>query len=105
MQARNCCKTMQAELTAWKANVYDIVRKMEELPGGEKDKVLPNIEDLHMLIAEMDDRIEDIRDNCTPETGMDDIRTEREDFDKHLATLRVKTDEAMRELGPGNLGG
>ena len=105
MKARNCCTTMQAELTAWKANVYDIVRKMEELPGGEKDKVLPNIEDLHMLIAEMDDRIEDIRDNCTPETGMDDIRTEREDFDKHLATLRVKTDEAMRELGAGNFGG
>ncbi len=105
MKARNCCKTMQAELTAWKANVYDIVRKMEELPGGEKDKVRPNIEDLHMLIAEMDDRIEDIRDNCTPETGMDDIRTEREDFDKHLATLRVKTDEAMRGLGAGNFGG
>ena len=105
MSARNCCKTMQAELTAWKANVYDIVRKMEELPGGEKDRVLPNIEDLHMLIAEMDDRIEDIRDNCTPETGIDDIRTERDDFDKHLATLRVKTDEAMRELGAGNFGG
>ena len=105
MKARNCCKTMQAELTAWKANVYDIVRKMEELPGGQKDKVLPNIEDLHMLIAEMDDRIEDIRDNCTPETGIDDIKTEREDFDKHLATLRVKTDEAMRELGAGNFGG
>jgi len=105
MKARNCCKTMQAELTAWKANVYDILRKMEELPGGEKDKVRPNIEDLHMLIAEMDDRIEDIRDNCTPETGIDDIRTEREDFDQHLATLRVKTDEAMRELGAGNFGG
>ncbi len=105
MKARNCCKTMQAELTAWKANVYDIVRKMEELPGGEKDKVRPNIEDLHMLIAEMDDRIEYIRDNCTPETGIDDIRSEREEFDKHLSTLRVKTDEAMRGLGAGNFGG
>ena len=58
MKARNCCKTMQAELTAWKANVYDIVRKMEELPGGERERILPNIEDLHMLISEMDDRIE-----------------------------------------------
>ena len=105
MKARNCCKTMQAELTAWKANVYDIVRKMEELPGGEKEKIRPNIEDLHMLISEMDERIEYVRDNCTPETGMDDIRTEREDFDKHLATLRVKTDEAMRGLGAGNFGG
>ena len=105
MKAKNCCKTMQAELTAWKANVYDIVRKMEELPGGQRDRILPNIEDLHMLISEMDERIDWINDNCTPETGIDDIRTEREEFDKHLATLRVKTDEAMRGLGAGNFGG
>src|SRR5210317_1730733 len=105
MKARNCCKTMQAELTAWKANVYDIVRKMEELPGGERERILPNIEDLHMLISEMDDRIEYIQDNCTPETGIDDIRTEKEEFDKHLATLRVTAEEAMRGLGAGNFGG
>jgi hypothetical protein len=105
MKARNCCKTMQAELTAWKANVYDIVRKMEELPGGERERILPNIEDLHMLISEMDDRIEYIQDNCTPETGIDDIRTEREDFNKHLTTLRIKSEEAMRGLGAGNFGG
>jgi SMC interacting uncharacterized protein involved in chromosome segregation len=105
MKARNCCKTMQAELTAWKANVYDIVRRMEELPGGEKERIRPNIEDLHMLISEMDDRIEYVRDNCTPETGINDIKTEREDFDKHLATLRIKTDEAMRGLGGGDFGG
>ena len=105
MKARNCCKTMQAELTAWKANVYDIARKMEELPGGARERILPHIEDLHMLIAEMDDRIEQIRDNCTPETGMDDIRTDREEFDKHLATLRVTADEAMKGLGAGDFGG
>ena len=105
MKARNCCKTMQAELTAWKANVYDIARKMEELPGGEREKILPNIEDLHMLITEMDDRIEQIRDKCTPETGIDDIRTDREEFDKHLATLRVTADEAMKGLGAGDFGG
>jgi len=96
---------MEAELSAWKANVYDIVRKMEELPHGDRDKFLPNIEDLHILIAEMDDRIEQIRENCSPETGIDDIRTERQQFDKSLSTLRVKADEAMRILGAGNFGG
>jgi len=105
MKARNCCRTMQAELTAWKANVYDIVRKMEELPGGEKEKIRPNIEDLHMLIAEMDERIDYVRDNCTPETGIEDIRSEKEEFDKHLGTLRMKSEEAMRGLGAGNFGG
>ena len=96
MLAKNCCKTMEAELTAWKANVYDIVRSMEKLPGGEREKILSNIEDLHILIAEMDDRIDDIRAKCRPETCIDDIRTEREDFDKSMATLRVTADEAMR---------
>jgi hypothetical protein len=105
MKARNCCKTMEMELTGWKAIVYDITRKMEKLPGGEKEKVLPSIEDLHMLIAEMDDRIDQIRDNCTPETGIDDIQTERERFNDAISTLRVNTEEAMRGLGGGNFGG
>ncbi len=105
MNAKNCCKTMEAELTAWKANVYDIVRNIEKLPGGEKDKILPNIEDLHMLIAEMDDRIDRIREDCTPETGIDDIRTEREAFDVDISKLRVSADEAMNVLGAGNFGG
>jgi hypothetical protein len=34
---------MEAEHTAWKANVYDIVRKLDDLPGGEKEKFHPNI--------------------------------------------------------------
>ena len=96
---------MEAELTAWKANVYDIVRKMEELPGSAKEKFLSNIEDLHILITEMDDRIDQIRQNSTPETGIDDIRTDREKFDKALASLRVTADEAMRGLGAGDFGG
>jgi len=96
---------MEAELTAWKANVYDIVRNIEKLPGGENEKILPNIEDLHMLIADMDDRIDQIRENCTPETGIDDIRTDRELFDKSLTTLRMTAEEAMRGLGGGDFGG
>ena len=105
MKAKNCCKTMEMELTGWKAIVYDIARKMEQLPGGEKEKIHPNIQDLHMLITEMDERIEQIRSTCTPETGMDDIKTEREAFNAAISTLRVNTEEAMRGLGAGNFGG
>ena len=105
MKALNCCKTMEAELTAWKANVYDIVRKLDELSGGEKEKFHANIEDLHMLIAEMDDRIDQIREKCSPETGIDDIRTDREKFDNALASLRVSADEAMQIMSAGDFGG
>ncbi|MGD9331496.1 MAG: hypothetical protein PVJ53_09295 [Desulfobacterales bacterium] len=105
MKAIDCCQTMEAELTAWKANVYDIVRRMEQLPGGDKEKFLPNIEDLHIMIVEMEDRIDQIRANCSPETGIDDIRTDREKYDQALIKLRVTADEAMRGLGAGNFGG
>ena len=89
MKARNCCKTMEMELTAWKAIVYDIVRKMDQLSGGEKEKIHGNIEDLHILVAEMDERIDQIRESCTPETGIDDIKTDREKFDHSRSEERV----------------
>ncbi|BBO74574.1 hypothetical protein DSCW_19910 [Desulfosarcina widdelii] len=105
MKAKNCCKTMEMELTGWKAIVYEITRKMEALPGGKREEILPNIEDLHILITEMDDRIDQIRANCTPETGMDDIKTDREAFNAAISTLRVTTEEAMKGLGGGDFGG
>jgi hypothetical protein len=105
MRTRNCCKTMEMELAGWKASVYDIARKMEQLPGGEKEKVHQNIQDLHILIADMDDRIEQIRNTCAPETGMDDIRAEREAFNAAASTLQVTTEDAMQGLGAGNFGG
>ena len=58
-----------------------------------------------MLIAEMDDRIDQIRDNCTPETGMEDITSERQAFQNAISSLRVTTEEAMQGLGAGNFGG
>ena len=105
MIALNCCKTMEMELAAWKAIVYDVVRKMDKLPGGVKDKFLPNIEDLHILVEDLDQRIEDIRANCTAETGIDDIKTEREGFTYSLSELRVKAEDAMKIVSAGDFGG
>jgi hypothetical protein len=68
---------MEAKLTARKANVYDIVRRMEQLLAGDKGKILANIGDLQILWVEMEARMDQIRDNCSPETGIDDIRTDR----------------------------
>jgi hypothetical protein len=96
---------MEMELAAWKATVYDIVRKMDKMPGGVKQNFLNNIEDLHILIEELDQRIENIRANCTPEKGIDDIKTEREGFSYSLSELRVKAEDAMKILGAGNFGG
>ncbi len=105
MSAKNCCKTMEMELTAWKAIIYDISRKFEKASLSGKNSVVSNFGDLHILIEEMDERIEQIRENCTPDTGMEDIKAEREKYDHALVNVRMKVDEAMETLGAGSFGG
>ncbi len=104
MKARNCCKTMEMELTAWKAVIYDILRKLEALPSGEKAVVFPNIEDIHILVEDLDMRIEEIRESCTPETGMQDISTEREEVNLKMGDIRVKVQDAMEHMSAGDFG-
>jgi hypothetical protein len=41
---------MEVEMTAWKAKLYDVMRKVDNLGSAEKEKVLPNIEDLHIFL-------------------------------------------------------
>ncbi|MBU2644403.1 hypothetical protein KKI24_06810 [bacterium] len=105
MKARNCCKTMEMELTAWKAIVYDIVRKMDRSSAEKKGALLGEIGDLHIMIEEMDERIEEIRASCAPETGIADIQSEREAYEKALVNVRMKANEAMTVLGAGDFGG
>ncbi len=105
MSARNCCKTMEMELTAWKAIVYDISRKMQKASTDQIGEISPYIRDLHIMIEEMDERIEQIRASCTPVTGMDDIQSERDAYDQSLVNVRMKANEAMKVLGAGDFGG
>ena len=105
MKAVDCCRAMEMELTSWKAIVYDLVRCMERLPKGEKERIRGHIENFHMLIEELDARVENIRANCTPDTPIEAIRPEKEQFSHNIHTLRVKAKDAMQLLGGGNFGG
>ena len=60
MDVKDYCKGMEMELTAWKAKLYDLTRKVDKLGTAEKEKILPNVEDLHMFVVEMGDRIEQL---------------------------------------------
>jgi hypothetical protein len=58
---------MEVEMTAWKAKLYDVIRKVDKLGSAEKEKVLPNIEDLHIFLEEMSDRVETLKTECPPD--------------------------------------
>jgi len=51
MNVIDYCKGMEMELITWKAKMYDLTRKVESLGSKEREKVLPNVQDLNMLMT------------------------------------------------------
>jgi hypothetical protein len=52
------------ELTGWKAKLYDVMRKLDKVPSGDKDKVLSHINDFNIIFEELDARIAKLRKEC-----------------------------------------
>ena len=94
MDVQDFCKGMENEMTAWKAKLYDVVRKVDKLGSAEKEKVLPNIEDLHMFLEEMSDRLETLKTECPS-----DWSPIKKDIDRGTVDMRGKYEETMDFIG------
>lgn len=94
MNVQDYCKGMEMELTAWKAKVYDLTRKVETLGSKEREKILPNIQDLHMFIADLSARIEQLRNECPTEWS-----PQKKEIDKGSIDMRGKYDETLEYIG------
>jgi hypothetical protein len=82
------------ELTAWKAKMYDVLRRLDKLGTAERQKVLPNVEDLHILLAEMGDRVQQLARECPSEWS-----PIKKDIDKAHVDMRSKYEETMNYIG------
>ena len=96
MELQDYCSAMGAELTAWKAKMYDVVRKLDGLGTAEKEKVLPNVEDLHMLVEEMGDRIGRLARECPTEWS-----PLKKKIDEAHVDMRSKYEETVAFIGKG----
>jgi len=94
MDVQDYCKGMETEMTAWKAKLYDVMRKVDSLGSAEKEKILPNVEDLHMFLAEMTDRIEKLKTECPSDWSPDKKEIEEGSID-----MRGKYEETMEYIG------
>jgi SHS2 domain-containing protein len=94
MDVQDYCKSMETELTAWKAKLYDVMRKVDKLGSAEKEKVLPNVEDLHMLLEEMSDRVVKLKTECPSDWSP--IKAE---IDEGSVDMRGRYEETMEYIG------
>jgi predicted nuclease with TOPRIM domain len=85
---------MEMELTAWKAKLYDLMRKVDRLGTSEREKILANVEDLHIFLTEMSDRIEQLKNECPTEWS-----PQKKDIEEGHIDMRSKYEETMEYIG------
>ena len=73
MEVTSCCEKLIAELDVWKEKADRITRELDNLPSGDKEKVLPEITDWHMFIEDLCERIDRVRRDCSEALESKDI--------------------------------
>ncbi len=94
MDVKDFCSAMESEMTAWKAKMYDAMRKIDKLGSAEKEKILMNVQDLNMILDDMAGRVEPLRTECPS-----DWSPVKKDLEQGSVDMRGKYDETMEEIG------
>lgn len=64
MDVKTFCDNAASDLIAWKAKLYDAIRKTENLAKADKDKVAPLVKDLNELVDDLDRHIQQLAEEC-----------------------------------------
>ena len=94
------CDSVVSELSVWKAKVYDVVRRIDKVSSGDKAKLSDQVNDLHMVVEELENRIARLRSECPIEWKADQIEMENK-FDH----LKGKMNDIYANFSPGDIGG
>jgi hypothetical protein len=94
MDVKDFCSAMESEMTAWKAKMYDAMRKIDKLGSAEKEKILMNVQDLNMIMDDMAQRVEQLRTECPSDWSP--VKTE---IEQGSVDMRGKYDETMEAIG------
>lgn len=100
MDVKSYCKNVSKELTWWKAKVEDIVKKLYKMPSGDKEKFVPQVNELHALIDEIDDRIARLKRECPAEWSPDKIK-----LDSEIARITNIYEEVWPNVSGADVGG
>ncbi len=76
MDLQSYCDNIAIELTGWKLKLTDIVRRLDDLPSGDKEKVISEVNDMHILSEEFNDRIERLTRECSLQWEPDHMELE-----------------------------
>ena len=100
MDVRDYCSSLGIELSGWKAKMYDVVRKLDKVSSGDKQKVVPMVNELHMILEELDDRMDRLKKECPAQWEPDKI-----DIEGKFKVMKTKWEEVWKNVSPADIGG
>jgi hypothetical protein len=100
MEVFDYCNNVIVELSVWKAKMYDLVKKLDRMPTGSKEKVAHEVNELHIIIEELNDRIERLRRECPVSWAPD-----RTEIENKIGYLGRKLQGVLDTISPSDIGG
>ena len=70
MATREYCSNIVEELELWSGRLHELSSKIDRVPSIDKYKIYPLIEELHIIMTEMDDRLCDAMTSCATFEGL-----------------------------------
>jgi hypothetical protein len=64
MDVKTFCDSTGADLIAWKAKLYDVIRKTQSLDKAGRDEVDPMVRELNDLVDDLDKRLALLAQEC-----------------------------------------
>ncbi|HBI15148.1 MAG TPA: hypothetical protein DDY20_06485 [Desulfobulbaceae bacterium] len=71
MATRYYCSSVAVELEEWSERLHKLSSKIDRIPSINKYKLQPHIDELHIIMTELDDRLCELLESCpTVEEGV-----------------------------------
>lgn len=92
MATREFCANVSEELEVWSNKLHELSGRIDRIPSIDKFRLQPYIEELHIIMTELDDRLCEMVTACptverqaermsAPRVQLSDHRAERFDYD------------------------
>ena len=73
MASRDYCSSVAEELTNWSERLHDLAGEIDSLPTGDKQRLFSQVEGLHILVTELDQRLCEMMDSCSIAAPMSEV--------------------------------
>lgn len=77
MASRDYCSSVSAELELWSEKLHKLSSEIDRIPSINKYRLLPQIEELHIIMTELDDRLCDLMVACPTTDRLDTMEVTR----------------------------